>query len=283
MSIAINSTNSLGNNVTLDAGPLPPGINASFSPDTFTPPGTSTLVLTAAASADLGLFAVQVFAASADETNSAMFSLSVDQPGGKDLGIQIMGAPVIDPQTGLYEQVVVCTNLTSNPLAAIRLFVSGLPLDVALYNASATTNGIPFVEYDQTVGPNSSVQFMLEYYRSNRLDFISSNFIASVAAPQTPFAVPTRSNTAPTCKPGAQPCHPLSPREPEFNGPITAHPKPPARQVRRGSVFTASFNRPELLSIGAPHDLSHPFDCSRCDGVGRLPGLRHPGLPSAAG
>ena len=92
----------------------------------------------------------------------------------------------IDPQTGLFEQPVGLNNLRGSAVAAVRLAVLGLPADVTLYNASGFNNGAPFVEYDQQIGSGAGVDFLLEYYRSNRLDFVSTNFAATAVASATP-------------------------------------------------------------------------------------------------
>jgi len=53
---------------------------------------------------------------------------------------------------------------------------------VQLYNARGSTNGAPYVEYDQPVAAGGSVDFLLEYYESTRQPFVSTNFVASVVA-----------------------------------------------------------------------------------------------------
>jgi hypothetical protein len=61
---------------------------------------------------------------------------------------------------------------------------------VLLYNASGITNGAPFVEYDQALGSGANVDLVLEYYRSNRLDFASTNFQANAITPAAAPGLP---------------------------------------------------------------------------------------------
>jgi uncharacterized repeat protein (TIGR01451 family) len=96
------------------------------------------------------------------------------------------GKIVFNPQTGLYQQSVACTNLTGGPVTAVRLTVRGLPSSVVLYNAAGSTNGSPYVEYDQTLAAGGGVVFLLEYYDATRQPFVSTNFVATAVAAVTP-------------------------------------------------------------------------------------------------
>jgi hypothetical protein len=100
--------------------------------------------------------------------------------------VQILGPIVFDRQTGLFEQPVGVSNPGANPVPAIQLAVQGLPPGVILYNASGVSNGVPFVEYDQQLDAGGSARFILEYYVSNRADFTSTNFAATVVSSSTP-------------------------------------------------------------------------------------------------
>jgi hypothetical protein len=118
--------------------------------------------------------------------NNASIAITVNGPNSTNLSVHVLGPILFDPQTGLFEEPVRFSNLNGTSIPAVRLAVLGLPPDVALYNASGSVNGQPFVEYDQQVAPGASVDFLLEYYRSNRLDFVSTNFAATVVAPTVP-------------------------------------------------------------------------------------------------
>jgi uncharacterized repeat protein (TIGR01451 family) len=95
------------------------------------------------------------------------------------------GNIVFNPQTGLYQQSVACTNLSGGPVTAVRLTVLGLPSSVVLYNAAGSTNGSPYVEYDQTLAAGGGVVFLLEYYDATRQPFVSTNFVATAVAAAT--------------------------------------------------------------------------------------------------
>jgi uncharacterized repeat protein (TIGR01451 family) len=102
------------------------------------------------------------------------------------------GPITFNPQTGLYQQTVQFNNLGGVTAAAVRVAVLDLSSAVVLYNATGSTNGVPYVEYDQPVVGGGNVVFLLEYYESTRQPFVSTNFVASVVAAVT---VPTPTGT----------------------------------------------------------------------------------------
>jgi uncharacterized repeat protein (TIGR01451 family) len=122
------------------------------------------------------------------DNNTATVATVVSGSSEANVSFQVLSPISFDRQTGLFEQSVAVNNLGSGPVAAVQLAVVSLPADVMLYNASGSTNGVPFVEYDSPIGPGASVGFLLEYYRSSRLAFVSTNFSASVVSPSTPVA-----------------------------------------------------------------------------------------------
>jgi uncharacterized repeat protein (TIGR01451 family) len=81
------------------------------------------------------------------------------------------GAPVFNPQTGLYEQQVVVTNTGTGTVAGIQLYVGGLRSGVSLYNAAGTNGGVPYVQYGFPLNPSNSVHFVLEFYDASRQSF----------------------------------------------------------------------------------------------------------------
>ena len=116
---------------------------------------------------------------SGNNSASLITSVTTSTSGGStntSVQVQVLGPVVLDPQTGLFEQSVRLSNRGSNSVPALRLAVLSLPADVTLYNASGATNGSPFVEYDQTLAAGGSVDLVLEYYRSNRVEFVATNF-----------------------------------------------------------------------------------------------------------
>ncbi|HXP61229.1 MAG TPA: carboxypeptidase regulatory-like domain-containing protein, partial [Dongiaceae bacterium] len=102
-----------------------------------------------------------------------------------NVAVQALGPPTFNPQTGLYDQSVLFTNLSGVAAAAVRVGVLGLPSSVVLYNAAGSTNGAPYVEYDQTVAAGGGVVFLLEYYDAARESFVSTNFVATAVAAAT--------------------------------------------------------------------------------------------------
>ncbi len=76
---------------------------------------------------------------------------------------------VLNPQTGLYEQIVRVNN-TGNLLAnGVRLSIQGLPADVLVYNASGNVEGTPYLEYALPLEAGAFVDFMIEYRRDSRV------------------------------------------------------------------------------------------------------------------
>jgi uncharacterized repeat protein (TIGR01451 family) len=86
----------------------------------------------------------------------------------------VSGVPVFNPQTGLFEEQVIVTNIGNATVAGVRLLVGGLRSGVTLYNATGTTNGTPYVQYNFPLDPGNTISFALEFYDQNRLPFTNS-------------------------------------------------------------------------------------------------------------
>jgi uncharacterized repeat protein (TIGR01451 family) len=97
----------------------------------------------------------------------------------------LSGSPAFNPQTGLYEELVVVTNISATPVAGVRLYVGGLRSGVTLYNAAGTTNGLPYVEYDATVNSSNTVTFALEFYDPSRLSFTNTLTAVAILPPDS--------------------------------------------------------------------------------------------------
>jgi uncharacterized repeat protein (TIGR01451 family) len=93
--------------------------------------------------------------------------------------LSVSGAPVFNPQTGLFEEQVIVTNIGSTTVAGVRLLVGGLPSGVTLYDALGTTNGTPYVQYNFPLDPGNTVSFALEFYDPSRLPF--TNTLTAIA------------------------------------------------------------------------------------------------------
>ncbi|MGH7970967.1 MAG: Ig-like domain-containing protein [Limisphaerales bacterium] len=83
--------------------------------------------------------------------------------------LSIVSAIHFDPQTGLFDQIVRVTNPTYSTFDAVRIYVGNLTNNAVLWNASGTTNGLPYVDSHAGVAPNSYVDFVLEYYVPSRI------------------------------------------------------------------------------------------------------------------
>jgi hypothetical protein len=90
-----------------------------------------------------------------------------------DYGMQEAPA-AINWQTGLFEQQVIVTNTTPVAVPAFRIFVDGLRPGVTLYNASGSTNGIPYAQVNTPLNPGDFTTVMLEYYVSDRQPFTNA-------------------------------------------------------------------------------------------------------------
>ena len=84
------------------------------------------------------------------------------------------GTPVLNPQTGLYEETATVTNTGNTTILGFRLFVGGLRSGVTLWNANGTNNGVPFINYNFPVDPSNAVSVILEFYNPSRLAFTNT-------------------------------------------------------------------------------------------------------------
>jgi uncharacterized repeat protein (TIGR01451 family) len=100
----------------------------------------------------------------------------------------ISGVPVFNPQTGLFEEQVIVTNIGSTTVLGVRLLIGGLPSGVTLYDATGTTNGTPYVQYNSPLDPGNTVSFALEFYDPSRLPF--TNSLTAIAIMPANFGSP---------------------------------------------------------------------------------------------
>jgi hypothetical protein len=100
--------------------------------------------------------------------------------GGASTNVVVSSASPItlNPQTGLFEQTVRLSNIGPNTVTALRLLITALPGDVQVYNKSGTTNGTPFVRYNQSLAPQAAVNLKIEYYRASRAAIPQPGFLA---------------------------------------------------------------------------------------------------------
>ena len=174
--ITIDGTNAAMFSVTTNpVAPLNPGSNTTFTVS-FTP--VSTGVKTA------------VLHITNNDPNNNPFNIALIGTGTNAsiiVSTNLLGTVgstiTLNPQTGLFEQTVLVTNTSSTTIAGVRLFILSLPADVLVYNASGSTNGIPFVQYNLPLAPGATVSFLIEYYRANRNANIQPTFFAEEIIP----------------------------------------------------------------------------------------------------
>ncbi|MEI9960885.1 MAG: hypothetical protein WDM76_07045 [Limisphaerales bacterium] len=120
-----------------------------------------------------------------DLTNNP-FNLTLTGSGiiiSTNISVSAISLVTLNPQSGLFEQTVRVTNSTLITFSAIRLVIQGLPADVQVHNASGSTNGVPYLQYNFPLAPAATVDFLVEYYRANRQPFPSPVFVAEGTAP----------------------------------------------------------------------------------------------------
>ena len=86
-----------------------------------------------------------------------------------NLVLTVLSSITLNPQTGLFEQRIEVSNGGPATPSSVRVLVSGLAANAKLYNASGTTNGVPFVQSSSPLGIGSNVVFVLEYYVPTRV------------------------------------------------------------------------------------------------------------------
>lgn len=100
----------------------------------------------------------------------------------------VADAIVLNPQSGLFEQVARVTNTGPGTIAAFRLFVVGLRTGVQLYNATGTNAGKPYVQYNAALNPGQTATLHLEFFVPDRQPF-TDTFSAEVALPSSSATV----------------------------------------------------------------------------------------------
>jgi large repetitive protein len=96
----------------------------------------------------------------------------------------LAGSPVLNPQTGLFEETVVVTNNGSVTVLGFRLNIGGLRSGVSLWNANGTNNGVPYINYNFPLDPSNHTSVVLEFYDPTRLPFTNTVSI-EVITPQS--------------------------------------------------------------------------------------------------
>ncbi len=151
------------------------------------------------------------YAPAADFTGTDTFTYTAsDGQGGTVTGtvtVEVLSAPVqilsglqFNHQTALHEQAIRVTNPLTNQncgtMTAVRILVDGLPANARVQNASGQTNGLWYVEYNQPLAPEESVDLVVEFYLLDRVNLPNPTYMTQVVLPaaQTdptgaPFAI----------------------------------------------------------------------------------------------
>lgn len=85
------------------------------------------------------------------------------------LPVTSTGPMQFNPQTDVFEQPVRVTNPTYYTYNGVRLLIGNLAPGVQVYNATGTTNGLPFVQSILPIPPGGTVDFTIEYYVLSRV------------------------------------------------------------------------------------------------------------------
>jgi len=101
------------------------------------------------------------------------------------LDVFVLGPISLNPQTGLFEQVVRIVNVgvSTNAFRGVAALIRGLPTDVQVRNGSSGGSSGPFVSHDFPLASGQSVTLVIEYYRANRQPFTQPTYFPTVIIP----------------------------------------------------------------------------------------------------
>jgi len=106
-----------------------------------------------------------------------------------NLVLTVLSAPVLNPQTGLFEQQIEVSNGGPSTPSSVLVLVSGLAANARLYNATGITNGLPFVQSALPLGIGSNVVFVLEFYVPTRVAPTGLTYLVEAGPPFVPPVV----------------------------------------------------------------------------------------------
>jgi uncharacterized repeat protein (TIGR01451 family) len=86
-----------------------------------------------------------------------------------NLVLTVLSSITLNPQTGLFEQQIEVSNGGPATPASVQVLISGLAANVKVYDATGTTNGIPYVQSSSPLDVGSNVIFLVEYYVPTRI------------------------------------------------------------------------------------------------------------------
>lgn len=108
------------------------------------------------------------------------------------VALKLTAAPQIDRQSGLQVGRVVVSNLFPISVSGFRIYVRGLPPGARLENAAGTggPESLPYLLYNQRLGPDASVELTVEFYVPDRGNLTSLAFeIEPLGEPEVPIKV----------------------------------------------------------------------------------------------
>lgn len=137
--------------------------------------GAPVLTTTATNSSPIGIYPITLnlgTLAASNYTFTAVNAILTVQP----VFTWRQGANVLNPQTGLYEQLVTVTNILNTTVPAFRVLVGDFAsTNVWLWNATGTNvDGRRYVQYNSPLDPGSNATVRLEFYNPTRLPFTNS-------------------------------------------------------------------------------------------------------------
>ena len=100
----------------------------------------------------------------------------------------VQGVAHVNPQTGLYEENISVTNTSIITIAGVRVAVTNLPTGITLYNATGTTNGLPYVEFYNPLNPMQSENLILQFTDLKRVGFTNGLIITAIIPPNQAVA-----------------------------------------------------------------------------------------------
>jgi hypothetical protein len=95
-------------------------------------------------------------------TSAPVNILVIDRPP-----LTIVSSMRLNPATSLFEIRVRVTNPTYSTYDAVRVHIENLPPTIQVFNLSGLISGVPFTETRGAVVPNTSVEFVIEFYTTS--------------------------------------------------------------------------------------------------------------------
>jgi Immunoglobulin I-set domain/HYR domain len=122
---------------------------------------SATYRIASVSGTDAGVYCVVVSGACGSVTNCAALAVDECTPLASE-------TPHLNRQTGLFEQKASFTNSTDSAFSAVRVWIRGLPEGVQVYNASGEEDGVPFVQYNESLASGEVIYWTIEYYVPTR-------------------------------------------------------------------------------------------------------------------